>query len=701
VVEALAQGPPTIELGGEWATDVLFTPDGKWLVAGFHDGLVVAWSQRGAEARQLAKFERSARLGIEPGVLLAVSDAETMERRWSLPELTPMIALEIDHIAHSAGGLLYGTTLTQPAHDTPVPAGAQKLLRAWPLEGGEPRLLGPVNWDLWEIAAGELPGGPEFVYVLDGEVYATPVSSGSQGPQREVAGWSGGVDSFTMLSDGLRFLTPVEASTRLALWSLAAGSAEPLLVLNAAEEIESYRAEGEVVVTIHEDGKRMRVWSLADGQPIGSGLLSAPERTWAHELSPDGSWLAVSPAGVTFALYELGAPADTRPLVLRRGPVIGTNRVSFHPDGHLLATSDINGVAIWSLTGGSPTVIAAHDTRATGVDFSPDDLSVLSCTAGKDEGEFLRLDFFDGRPSRRFFEEWVVYNVFGPDGRILAAGWHGVHVVSVADGQSVLLSGFSHQTGSLAVDSQAKWVAAGGGLFEADDSVVRVWDLTGDAGWPDGVRLLDSGDQGWVSDLAILPDGALLSASEAGLQLWDVEAGTFQWLLERKNGYRILGADLSGRIVATVGTDFETSESDAIKVWDRSRGVSWDVTSHGDRLIALDVSPDGKSLISGAVDGVVRVGPITGEEPHLLLGHEGMIWNLDVSADNSMVASAGNDGDVRVWPMPEGRPLQTLPYRELLEHVRATTNLRVVKDETSLSGYELETLPFRGWPEAR
>ena len=47
--------------------------------------------------------------------------------------------------------------------------------------------------------------------------------------------------------------------------------------------------------------------------------------------------------------------------------------------------------------------------------------------------------------------------------------------------------------------------------------------------------------------------------------------------------------------------------------------------------------------------------------------------------------------------MPEGPPVHLLPYEEILERLRAATNLRVVKDETVPSGHELEALPFPGW----
>ena len=49
--------------------------------------------------------------------------------------------------------------------------------------------------------------------------------------------------------------------------------------------------------------------------------------------------------------------------------------------------------------------------------------------------------------------------------------------------------------------------------------------------------------------------------------------------------------------------------------------------------------------------------------------------------------------------MPEGRPLHTLPYEELLAKLRSLTNLRVVPDLGSPTGYRVEPGPFPGWAE--
>lgn len=111
---------------------------------------------------------------------------------------------------------------------------------------------------------------------------------------------------------------------------------------------------------------------------------------------------------------------------------------------------------------------------------------------------------------------------------------------------------------------------------------------------------------------------------------------------------------------------------------------------------ALDAT--GHILVTGDWDGIVRVGPVTGEEPHLLLGHGGEVSAVAVSPDGRWIASGElSSATVRLWPMPEGKPLHTLPFGEFMARMRSFTNLRVVADERSATGYTVQRGPFPGW----
>jgi WD40 repeat protein len=112
----------------------------------------------------------------------------------------------------------------------------------------------------------------------------------------------------------------------------------------------------------------------------------------------------------------------------------------------------------------------------------------------------------------------------------------------------------------------------------------------------------------------------------------------------------------------------------------------------------LDAS--GRVLVTAHADGSVRVGPVAGGEPHLLLGHGGPVAAVAVSPDGRWIASSSGT-EIRLWPMPDVSqpPFHTLPYAALMAKLGSLTNLRVVEDTASPTGYRLDIGPFPGWKD--
>ena len=62
---------------------------------------------------------------------------------------------------------------------------------------------------------------------------------------------------------------------------------------------------------------------------------------------------------------------------------------------------------------------------------------------------------------------------------------------------------------------------------------------------------------------------------------------------------------------------------------------------------------------------------------------------------------SATEESIRLWPMPDMTkpPLHTLTHDELMAKLDTLTNLRVVPDPTSATGWKVDVGPFPGWKE--
>jgi hypothetical protein len=82
----------------------------------------------------------------------------------------------------------------------------------------------------------------------------------------------------------------------------------------------------------------------------------------------------------------------------------------------------------------------------------------------------------------------------------------------------------------------------------------------------------------------------------------------------------------------------------------------------------------------------------------VLIGHQSQIGDVAVHPGGKWIASTESERTAdRLWATPEGQPFQSLPYAELLTRLRQLTNVRVVADKNTSTGYHTDYAPFPGW----
>ena len=95
-------------------------------------------------------------------------------------------------------------------------------------------------------------------------------------------------------------------------------------------------------------------------------------------------------------------------------------------------------------------------------------------------------------------------------------------------------------------------------------------------------------------------------------------------LLVQQPGAAFLGPD--GRHVLLLRSENANFPVGTASVYDMRERRSRPLATHGDQVTLMAWDPSGTRIVTGSREGIVRVGPVTGEEPHLLIGHQGPIW---------------------------------------------------------------------------
>ena len=409
-------------------------------------------------------------------------------------------------------------------------------------------------------------------------------------------------------------------------------------------------------ITFSPDGKLLasggydntvRLWDVEKQNQVGM-LRGHTEMVHSVAFSPDGKQLASSSSDNTIHLWDIQGKSTVGIL---HGHEEVVSSVAFSPDGKTLASGSWDNTArLWDVEKQKLVDVLEHTVGISRVVFSPDGKTLVS---GSWDGIVRLWDVEEqkqvGELQGGSGEMWAI--AFGPDGKILAAGYGLDDTVWLWDVQEQkqlgILTGYTHSLygGDFSPDGE---LLASGSVY-----AIYLWDVEKQK----RVSLL-RGNTEFVRSVAFSPDGELLASGshDETVCLWDVQREEQVAVLEGHTD-RILTVAFSpdGKLLASASHD------NTARLWDVEEQKLLAVLQHGDNVHSVAFSPDGELLASACWDKTIRLWDVeTQRQVAVLQGHTQLLLTIAFSLDGKLLASGGGDRTVRLWDIQKQKQVGLL-----------------------------------------
>jgi RNA polymerase sigma factor (sigma-70 family) len=370
-----------------------------------------------------------------------------------------------------------------------------------------------------------------------------------------------------------------------------------------------------------------------------------------------------------------GAIARLGTTRFRHGGAIGS--LYFTPDGKTLVTCGLwDGIRIWDVASGRQIRRIEEQTSGNRpLTLSPDGkwLAILSRTINPKDGPIAILKFDTGRVVRRMGKRGsgggFGYPLYSPDGKVLAVS--GQQTIELWDPEAErllhTLTGHKDIVWCMAFSSDGKTLVSG-----SDDKTIRFWDVAtgqqarqithnngvGTIAWSgDGKRLasIDVTKQGNQNGAVWYPDSRV--------HLWDTATGKAvrQLVIPAKEIYPKVWSGFSSVGFAPDGKTIVTGAQDGtLRVWDATSGRELrQVADFAGTAGRFAFAPDGQTVAVTDGNAAIRLIDLaTGTDRLPIHGHRGGVTSVVATTDCQTIVTIGYDDTLRFWEAATGREKQ-------------------------------------------